>query len=165
MVVPHWPTPTPAMDTDLATAGNTDDRRTTAVVVPARPDGVRQARETVARAARAAGLSKDCVDNLVIAVSEACTNAVEAQLAAGKPDDVQVRCRVTNTPFVIEVEDRAGPGFNAADVPVRPPLGDPRHLDVERGWGIQLMRQRVDRLEYFAGPAGSIARLEVGLPR
>ena len=110
-------------------------------------------------------MSNDCVDNLVIAVSEAVTNAIEAQLAAGNPDDVEVRCRVTDTSFVIEVEDRAGPGFNAANVPVRPPLGDPRHLDIERGWGIQLMRQLVDRLEYFAGPAGSIARLEVGLRR
>ena len=153
------------MDTDFAaTSGNTHQAVAAAVAIPARPDGVRLARQAVAGAASACGLSPDCVDNLVIAVSEACTNAIEAQLGAGNPDDIQLRWLTTEATFVIEVEDRAGPGFDAARVPVRPPLGDPGHLDIERGWGIQLMRQLVDRLDFVAGPQGSIARLEVGLP-
>ena len=153
------------MDTEfVATSGRTNNASATAVAVPARPEGVRLARRAVAEAAAASGLSPDCVDNLVIAVSEACTNAIEAQLSAGNDDDVQLRCLTTGTSFVIEIEDRAGPGFDAARVPVRPPLGDPGHLDIERGWGIQLMRQLVDRLDFVAGPQGSIARLEVGRP-
>ena len=153
------------MDTELAaTTGPHHRDPAAAVAVPARPDGVRLARQTVDGAARRAGLSDDCVDNLVIAVSEACTNAIEAQLVAGNSEDIRIRCLVTHGSFVIEIEDRAGPGFDPAHLPSRPPLGDPDHLEIERGWGIQLMRQLVDRLEFVPGPEGSTARLDVGLP-
>jgi anti-sigma regulatory factor (Ser/Thr protein kinase) len=48
-----------------------------------------------------------------------------------------------------------GTGFDPESLPVRPPRTDPHHLDVERGWGIQLMRALVDELVYVSDEEGT----------
>jgi serine/threonine-protein kinase RsbW len=140
-----------------------DDVRVVASVeIPVRPESVVLARAAIRDAARAAGLRDDCVDDLLIAGSEAVTNAMEAQLAAGVGTPLGVRLLVTSTTFAIEVVDLAGGGFDVAALAPRPPQTDPGHLDVERGWGIQLMRELVDRLEFDRQADGTTVRLVVG---
>lgn len=133
------------------------------VRVPTRPDCVAGARASIRAAARQAGLSRDRVDDLLIAASEAVTNAMEAQLEAGIDDDLLVRCVRTGDTFALEVRDRAGGGFDASLLTPRPALEHPEHLDVERGWGIQLMRELVDRIEFDAREDGTVVRLVMEL--
>ena len=129
------------------------------VLVPARPECVTVARTAVRGSAWAAGLSADAIDDLLVAVSEACTNAIEAQLEAGVPEPIVVRCARTTPELVVEVQDRAGGGFDPQCLVARP-----TQLDAERGWGVQLMGELVDRLELVPVADGTIARLTVSRP-
>ena len=135
---------------------------TRSVHLPVEPTAIGVARQAAASAARDAGLSADRTDDLVVAVSEACTNALEAQLRGGVHQPIEVTCSVTGSMFEVQVSDR-GDGFDPAALPPRPPLTDPRHLDIERGWGIQLMRQLVDDLVFDLTGEGMRVRLRMSL--
>lgn len=116
------------------------------------------------RAAAAATLAADRIDDLVIAVSEAVTNALEAQQRAGVSSPIEVTCAHTETWFEVEVRD-CGDGFEPGELRPRPPVDDPGHLDVERGWGIHLMRTLVDDLVFDVTGPGTAVRLRVALER
>ena len=135
----------------------------TQLAVPTRPHCVAGARAAIRDAALQAGLSADRIDDLLIAGSEAVTNAMEAQLEAGVEDNLHVRCVCTGATFALEVRDRAGGGFDAALLTPRPVLDHPSHLDAERGWGIQLMQELVDRVEFHARDDGTVVRLVMEL--
>ena len=142
-----------------------DDQGDTVVAVPVRPEAIFTARRAVGRAAARAGLDRDRIDDLLVAVSEACTNALEANQRAGCDDPIVVTCVVVDDAFEVAVED-CGAGFDPLALAPRPPLTDPAHLDVERGWGIQLMRELVDELVYdHLDTGGMTVRLRVSLPR
>jgi serine/threonine-protein kinase RsbW len=132
------------------------------VEIAVRPDAVVRARDAVRRAATEAGLGADRVDDLVVAVSEACTNALEAQLRAHTSFPIDVVCEVTGATFEVQVRDH-GEGFEPESLAPRPPVADPHHLDVERGWGIQLMRALVDELVFDVTGSGMCVRLRVSL--
>jgi serine/threonine-protein kinase RsbW len=136
-----------------------DEGDVTIADIPVRPEAIGAARRLVARAARAAGLGDDRIDNLLIAASEACTNAMEAQMHAGVTSPMSLRCGVFAQELRVEIEDCAGGGFDEGEIAPRPPRNDPGHLDVERGWGIQLMRELVDRVEFEHCPDGTLVRL------
>ena len=125
-----------------------------------RPDAVVRARDTVRRAALQAGLAGERIDDLVVAVSEACTNAMEAQLRAGSTSPIEVTCTADGATFEVQVHDH-GDGFEPSTVARRPPLPDPHHLDVERGWGIELMRSLVDELVFDVTGRGMCVRLRM----
>ena len=133
--------------------------------MPLMPRAVAEARTSVRACAERLELSADRTDDLLIAVSEACTNAMEAQASAGVDEPVIVRCVLLAqaNELAIEVEDRAGAGFDERTITPRPPRHDPGHLDVERGWGIQLMRELVDRVEFDHTPTGTVVRLVMSL--
>lgn len=126
--------------------------------IPARPGAVPDARRLAREAAERAGIGPDRVDDLALAVTEAVTNAIEAQLAAGDDRSITMRCLVEASELVVEVSDRAG-GFDPSLLPPRPPRGHPDHLAVERGWGIQLMRELMDRVEFLPVAGGTAVRL------
>ena len=98
------------------------------VDMPVLPHAVADARRAVRVCADRLRLSADRTDDLLIAVSEACTNAMEAQTAAGVDSPVTVRCVLLgeSDELAIEVEDRAGSGFDERDLAPRPPRHDPR---------------------------------------
>ena len=148
------------MESSTLRDSSSDDQSPRRVEIPVRPDAIVRARETVRRAAADAGISRDRIDDLVVAVSEACTNALEAQLRAGARNPIEVTCEASVSVFEVQVRDR-GDGFDPSLLPARPPLTDPRHLDVERGWGIQLMRQLVDDLVFDLTGEGMCVRLRL----
>ncbi|HYD10955.1 MAG TPA: ATP-binding protein [Acidimicrobiales bacterium] len=135
---------------------NGPDERDTRVEVPIRPEAIVSARSAVRRAAVHAGLGGDRIDDMLVAVSEACTNALEANQRAGSTQPLLVTITVTQTSIEVCVTD-TGSGFQPDALPQRPPLADPGHLDIERGWGIQLMRELVDELVYdVTGPGTTV---------
>jgi anti-sigma regulatory factor (Ser/Thr protein kinase) len=99
-------------------------------------------REIVAFAA-ANGFAGAPLDDIESAVGEALANAAEHGHREG--GDIAIHARVTEREIIIDIEDR-GPGFarwNASDY-LRP-LGT-----AARGFGIFLMRELMDRVEYSA---------------
>jgi len=136
--------------------------------LPARLDRVHLARCLVVSVAQtsAAPFDDRRLDDLRLVVSEACTNAVEAQALVdrdGTPgvgrnhraDSILVRCTLLEDGVAIEVVDQ-GPGlpgpvmawFEAS--PIVPPAS---------GFGLYLMRTLADSCEIRSTPVGTTARL------
>ena len=128
--------------------------------IPARLELVALARLLVSSFASAtAALPGDRIDDLKIAVSEACTNAIEAHDAADTSERVLVRCRDADDYLEVLIEDR-GDGFDPGALPAHPPVTDPERLNFERGLGITLIRALVDEVEFQSAPGhGTAVRL------
>ena len=105
-------------------------------------------------------LDDDRVDDLKLAVSEACTNAVEANGSTSTHERVVVRCFEDDQTFEVRIDDR-GSGFDVANLPVHPPVTDPARLEFERGLGIPLIRALADEVEFRSSADGTSVRLVV----
>jgi len=127
--------------------------------IPARAEFVALARLVVsALASSDSNLADERIDDLKLAVSEACTNAIEAHDAAGSQERVLVRCKTGDDSLEVCVEDR-GHGFDPAQLPDHPPVTDPDRLKFERGLGIPLIRALVDEVEFSPTAQGTAVRL------
>ena len=101
-------------------------------------------------------VADDRIDDLKLAVSEACTNAIEANLAA-PVDDQRVVVQVWEAPERLEVcIADSGRGFDPDQLPEHPPVTDPDRLNFERGLGIPLIRSLVDAVRFESGPDGHV---------
>ena len=131
--------------------------------IPALPAFFGVARTVVAAIATSIpGIDDDRLEDLRIAVSEACTNAVEAHQAVGRDQRVVLRCLVEQEVLQVSVEDR-GNGFDPASVPPRPLVGDVGQLSSERGWGLQLIRALVDDVTFEPTDEGTAVHLSMKL--
>ncbi len=127
--------------------------------IPARAEFVALARLVVsALASSDSNLADERIDDLKLAVSEACTNAIEAHDAAGSDERVLVRCKADVDALEVCVEDR-GHGFDPGLLPNHPPVTDPDRLKFERGLGIPLIRALVDEVEFTPTDEGTSVRL------
>ena len=127
--------------------------------IPARAEFVALARLVVsALASSDSNLADERIDDLKLAVSEACTNAIEAHDAAGSSEQVLVRCRAGAETLEVCVEDR-GHGFDPAGLPDHPPVTDPDRLKYERGLGIPLIKALVDEVQFNPTDEGTAVRL------
>lgn len=128
--------------------------------IPAKPEYLALVRQVVAQVAlHHHDLPDERVADLKIAVSEACTNAVEAHGAAARDDErVVVRCHDLEDSMVVEIEDR-GSGFDPTRLPEHPPATDPRRLEFERGLGLHLIRSLVDDVNIESSGDGTSVRM------
>ena len=124
--------------------------------VPAVPAYVGLTRTIVTNlAASLQGIDDDRLDDLRIAVSEACTSAIDAH-EAGDDELVVVRCETDDDALYVQIDDRADASDRQALTEEDDPAG-------ERGWGLQLIRALVDDATFqFAGQRTSV-RLTVKL--
>jgi serine/threonine-protein kinase RsbW len=124
--------------------------------VPARAEYIAVVRLVVSSLAIARrALADERIDDLKLAVSEACTNAFEANVSVGRADaPVTVSCAEAPDRFEVSVTD-AGPGFDPDQLPPHPPVTDPDRLNFERGLGIPLIRSLVDDVRFEPGIEGT----------
>lgn len=127
--------------------------------IPASPEYIGIVRLVVSSLASARrALADERVDDLKLAVSEACTNAIEAHQAAGSPEPVVVRVHEGDERLEVEISDR-GAGFDPEALPVHPPVTDPDRLNFERGLGIPLIKTLVDGVTFTPSPEGTTVRM------
>ena len=132
--------------------------------VPAQPAYVGVARSVVAAVAAALdGLDDDRLEDLRVAVSEACTNVVEARGRDAVEDRIVVRCTVTADHLEVCIED-SGSGFDPGDVPAPPGPDSPPNAS-ERGWGVQLIQALVDDVTFRQTNDGTAVDLVVRFDR
>jgi len=130
-----------------------------ALEIPARAEFVALARLVVsAMAATDIQLADERVDDLKLAVSEACTNAIEAHGAIETAERGRLSCRADDRGLEVSIEDR-GSGFDPSRLPDHPPVTDPDRLKFERGLGIPLIRALVDEVEITSSQGGTAVRL------
>ena len=135
------------------------------LTVPPHPEFLQLVRAVVGAAAVSGGgtespLEPGRVADLRLVVSEAVTNAIEAQSAIGAPDRVLIRCRVGDDKVLVEVVDH-GPGFDPDAVPDLPDVETPERLRHESGLGVALMHRLADKAEVESGPDGTTVRLTI----
>ena len=131
--------------------------------IPPRSDHLALVRLVVESTARIGAVLADRrIDDLRLAVSEACANAFDAQAAAASDAPIAISIEVDDKPaaVTVTVTDHAG-GFAIEDVDPLPPATDPGRLRHERGLGISLMRSLVDELTFTPTGDGTIVRLVV----
>ena len=128
--------------------------------IPARPEYIALVRLVVASLASGRRiLSDERIDDLKLAVSEACTNAIEAHTSIEVDERVVVRCEEGDDRFEVSIEDQ-GEGFDPSSLPEHPPVTDPERLNFERGLGIPLIRTLVDEVEFASrGDSGTAVRM------
>ncbi|HVE47661.1 MAG TPA: ATP-binding protein [Acidimicrobiales bacterium] len=127
--------------------------------IPARPEYVGLARLVVSSLASSRRtLADDRIDDLKLAVSEACTNAIEAHVDLDVSERVLLRWSEADDHLQVQVEDR-GQGFDPRLLPTHPPVTDPERLNFERGLGIPLIRSLVDRVEFDPSDDGTSVRI------
>jgi serine/threonine-protein kinase RsbW len=138
--------------------------------IPARAEYLALARLLVAAAVSGDPLfPEDRLDDLRLAVSEACTNAMEAQARAAEhrtgtngngdgSDPILIRCQLGIERVEVEVIDH-GQGFDPDTLSEHPPVTDPNRLDYERGLGIPLIRILTDEVEFRPSPSGTSVRM------
>jgi serine/threonine-protein kinase RsbW len=96
------------------------------------------------------------VNDLCLAVSEACANAIDAYNDEGRGGaPVRVRLAVDAERIQIEISDLAG-GFDADSVD---PTDATAHVSRERGLGLPLMRILTDEMEVTSTGHGTAVRL------
>jgi serine/threonine-protein kinase RsbW len=111
--------------------------------------GIPVARRLLRSTLTAFDVTRDCVDELELALAEACANVCHH---AGLADRFEVVVRVAYGRCVIEVIDQ-GVGFD-------PDLVRGAGVDAERGRGLALMRAVLDQLDFAPGTqGGTVARL------
>jgi serine/threonine-protein kinase RsbW len=133
--------------------------------VPARAEHLGLVRIVVTTLAEVvAGIDGIRLDDLRLAVSEACANAIEAYGRRGRAGDVVLRCSVVPGEVAVEIEDHAG-GFDLDQLVPHPPVEAPERLHHERGLGIPLMRQLADRVAFDGDDEGTTVRLVIGRDR
>jgi serine/threonine-protein kinase RsbW len=120
---------------------------------PGEPASVPRIRNYVGGVARVLGFSDSAVRDILIAVSEAATNALKHGSPRGTQDEIAVRCRPEADRIVIEVMD-SGRGFDPLSVPI--PIAEQMR---EGGMGIFFMRTLMDEVSFDSGGAGTTVRL------
>ena len=116
--------------------------------IPALPAFVGVARAVVATVATSIeGIDDDRLEDLRLAVSEACTNAVEDRVAGGHR--VVLSCTLDEDHLEVRIED-ATDGFSAEAI-------------AERGWGLQLITALVDDVAFSRANGGTAVILRMAL--
>lgn len=122
-----------------------------AVCLPRDAETVGIVRGVVANALRSFGVTPGCVEDISLALSEACTNVIEH---AAADDLYEVHLEVDETHCAISVKN-TGIGFDSTAL-----AGVMPGIDSPRGRGVAIMRAVMDQVEFSSEPeTGTIVHL------
>ena len=134
------------------------------LAIPPEPGYIAMARMFAASVARHFGSDEDVVEDLKVAVSEACTNSVKAHRDGGTDEPIQLRARRIEAGLELEIVD-SGVGIDpalqaaAADGTITPAAGL-----YEGSLGLTLIRSLFPGTEIFRNEGrGTTVRLSVPL--
>ena len=127
--------------------------------IPPRLDYLAVVRLVVATAAALdPPLPESRLDDLRLAVTEACSNAIKAHRPEAEAEPVIISCRLEDDRFQVDIRDR-GPGFDPDALNDLPDDDDPQRLQHESGLGIPLIRVLTDEVTFEPADDGTIVSM------
>lgn len=108
--------------------------------VPIRPDMELEVTRVASSVAEAMRLGKDKIDEIKLALIEACLNAFEH--SKSKEKKVHIKIKMTDDRLEIIVRDY-GVGFDPSKVK-EPKIEEKLKSPSKRGWGLKIMRSLMD---------------------
>ena len=132
--------------------------------IPPRLDYLAVVRLVVATAASLdPPLPESRLDDLRLAVTEACSNAIKAHRPEAADQPVIVACHLDEDRFQVDIRDR-GPGFDPDALSALPEATDPTRLQHESGLGIPLIRVLTDEVTFEPAGDGTIVSMTLKRP-
>lgn len=132
--------------------------------IPPRLDYLAVVRLVVATAASLdPPLPESRLDDLRLAVTEACSNAIKAHRPEAADDPVIVTLHLDEDRFRVDIRDR-GPGFDPDALDELPEPTDPQRLHHESGLGIPLIRVLTDDVRFEPASDGTVVSMTLKRP-
>lgn len=132
--------------------------------IPPRLDYLAVVRLVVATAAALdPPLPDSRLDDLRLAVTEACSNAIKAHRPEAVDEPVVISCHLEPDLFRVEIRDR-GPGFDPDALARLPDPTDPTRLQHESGLGIPLIKVLTDDVTFEPAGDGTIVSMTLKRP-
>ena len=132
--------------------------------IPPRLDYLAVVRLVVATAASLdPPLPESRLDDLRLAVTEACSNAIKAHRPDAADQPVVITCHLDEDRFRIDIQDH-GPGFDPDAVEALPDPSDPTRLQHESGLGLPLIRVLTDDVTFQPSADGTIVSMTLKRP-
>ena len=117
---------------------------TVELTIPVMPDMELLATQTSAAVAKHMNLDDEKTAEINMALSEACINAFEH--SESKSSNVEIHFVIQGDTLVIKVTDH-GKGFDKSAVEI-PNIEEKLSSDYKRGWGLQLIQELMDSVEF-----------------
>ncbi|RRR65019.1 MAG: ATP-binding protein [Candidatus Viridilinea halotolerans] len=114
----------------------------------------RVAMDTASSLARRMGFSNDRVDSLKTAISEAVTNAIEHGNQQDAAMKVVVLLTARKDGLVVSVADQGCKPLAQGSTTSSPTIEEAFERDDKGGWGIWLIRELMDEVEFSTAPSG-----------
>lgn len=127
------------------------------LTLPMAPDMEIAASKTATAMAELMSMSPDKIDEVRMAVVEACINAIEHSRAEDRKVHLtfEVLGNVASEPQTLRITVRdAGVGF-APERVEEPTIEEKLTADRKRGWGLKIIRGLMDRVEIDSGVSGT----------
>jgi serine/threonine-protein kinase RsbW len=132
--------------------------------IPPRLDYLAVVRLVVASAATLdPPLPESRLDDLRLAVTEACSNAIKAHRPDAADEPVVISCHLEEDRFRVDIRDR-GPGFDPDALARLPDPTDPTRLQHESGLGIPLIKVLTDDVTFEPAGDGTIVSMTLKRP-
>jgi serine/threonine-protein kinase RsbW len=139
------------------TMPNSDAEQSERVIelrLPSRLGYEKVAMDAASSLARRMGFEIERVEALRTAVSEAVTNAIEHGNAHDAAMRVMVMLTVRPDGLVISVADQGRKQLDQGQTALTPRIEDTFNKEDKGGWGIWLIRELMDEVEFTTAPSG-----------
>ena len=120
------------------------------LTVKSRTDNLAVIREFISGTAKEVGFSGETIENIILAVDEACTNIIKHAYKSVPDGEIEIKINYRNKKLTIEILD-FGNSFDPEKVP-EPDLQKYYNLHKVGGLGMYLMKALMDDVEYISIP-------------
>ena len=123
--------------------------------LPMLPDMEIAASKTATALAEFMEMSSDKIDEVRMAVVEACINSFEHSQADDRKVEIQFAVLGNEEPERLQITIRdSGVGFTPENL-VKPTIEDKLKAASKRGWGLTIIKGLMDEVDIHSGPGGT----------
>jgi len=129
--------------------------REVTLTLPMLPDMEIAASKTATALAEFMEMSSDKIDEVRMAVVEACINSFEHSRADDRKVEIQFAVLGNDEPEKLRITIRdSGVGFTPESL-VKPRIEDKLKAASKRGWGLTIIKGLMDEVDIHSGPGGT----------